>query len=63
MSNPKKFDCVKMKHDIQEKMIKETQGMTWEQEREHFRKTIEEGPLAELWRKLKARQDKGEKAS
>jgi hypothetical protein len=63
MSKTKAFDCVEMKHDIQEKIIEETQGMTWEQERDHFRKTIEAGPIADLWNKLKAKQEKANKAS
>lgn len=63
MSKKKKFDCVGMKHAIQEKIYEETRHMTWEQEREHFRKSIEAGPLSDMWKAIQARQEKGKKAS
>ncbi len=58
MTDKKKFDAVEMKRMIQEKLYKETQGMTWEQEREHRRKNIAAGPLARKWKALQEQQAK-----
>jgi len=35
------FDCVKMKREIQAKIYEETKHMTWEERREHTRKSSE----------------------
>lgn len=37
-----RIDCLKMKHDIQAQIYKETKDMTWEERREYFRKGSEE---------------------
>lgn len=63
MNKKKKFDCVEMKHAIQEKLYEETKGMTWEQERDHRHKRIESGPLAEKWRAIQEQQVKRKRAS
>lgn len=43
------FDCVKIKHDIQKKILKEMKGLTSEQQRKKVQKDIESdsvfGPL------------------
>jgi hypothetical protein len=41
----KKFDCIKMKHDIQKKIIKEMKGLTPEQQRRKVQKDIESDPV------------------
>ena len=47
----KKFDCVKMKHEIQRQILEETRGMTPEQRRRQAEQAIESDPiLAHLWR-------------
>ena len=63
MNKKKKFDCVEMKHAIQEKLYEETKNMSWEQERDHLRKKIETGPLAEKWKAIQEQQAKKKKAS
>jgi hypothetical protein len=35
------FDCVKMKREIQAEIYEETKHMTWEEQREYFRKGAE----------------------
>jgi len=35
------FDCVKMKREIQAAIYEETKHMTWEERREHTRKSAE----------------------
>jgi len=37
----KKFDCIKMKHDIQKKILNEMKGLTPEQQRKKVQKDIE----------------------
>jgi hypothetical protein len=37
----KGFDCVKMKNDLQARILKETRGMTAEQEMRYFRSRAE----------------------
>jgi hypothetical protein len=41
----KKFDCVKMKHDIQKKIINEMRGLTPEQQHKKVQKDIESDPV------------------
>ena len=63
MNKKKKFDCVEMKHKIQEQIYEETKNMSWEQESEHRRKSIEAGPFAQKWKTLQEQQAKRKKAS
>ena len=63
MNKKKKFDCVEMKHAIQEQIYEETKNMSWEQEREYRRKNIEAGPLAQKWKSIQEQQEKKKKAS
>ena len=39
---PFRCDCVAMKRSIQAKIYEETKHMTWEEEREYYRKASEE---------------------
>ena len=63
MSKAKKFDCVEMKHRVQEKIDVETKGMSREERREFLRKKREMGPLAEKWNRLTGKRPKGKRAS
>ncbi|MGK5084875.1 hypothetical protein WDW37_16425 [Bdellovibrionota bacterium FG-1] len=63
MSKKKEFDCVEMKHKIQEQIYEETKNMSWEQEREHRRKNIETGPFVQKWKAIQEQQAKKKKAS
>lgn len=63
MKKTKKFDCVDMKNKIQEKIYEEIKGMTLEQENEYRRKKIEASPLAEMYKKLRAKSKNGKKAA
>ena len=42
MKKNKKFDCVKMKHDIQAKIYAEVKGMTHAEELEYYRRKASE---------------------
>jgi len=48
----KGFDCIAMKRKIQEKIYQETKDMSPEEEIAYIRKSVHEGPMGELWRKL-----------
>ncbi len=47
----KTFDCVEMKHRIQERIAEETKGMTPRERVAYFRRRVAEGPFAELLKK------------
>ena len=50
----KKFDCVRMKNDIQQQILKETEGMTQEEIDAYTMKKIESNPiLAGVWRRAR----------
>lgn len=53
MTKAKKFDCVKMKNDIQARLAEEYRGLTDEQiqERIHHKLATSNSPVAQLWRK------------
>ena len=46
----KTFDCVEMKRRIQEKIYEETKGMDVREIVTYFRKRVEQGPFADVWR-------------
>ena len=46
----KQFDCVEMKRKLQERIYKETRGMTPEELSAYFHRRVEEGPFADLWK-------------
>jgi hypothetical protein len=52
MKSKKEFDCVEMKRSIQEKIYEKIKDMTWEEERDYLRQSIEAGPLALKWKEL-----------
>ena len=50
----KSFDCVKMKHDIQQQILQELTGLSLEQQRKRSQQLIESDPiLARLWRRTR----------
>lgn len=55
-SQNKTFDCVEMKRRIQEKIYEETKDMTPQERVAYFRRRVEQGPFAKLWRQGLARQ-------
>lgn len=59
----KEFDAVEMKCKIQEEIYEETKNMTPEEESVYFKKSVETGPFAEKVRRIRARQQKKQKAS
>jgi hypothetical protein len=63
MKQNKKFDCVEMKNKIQEKIYDEIKGMTLEEENEYRRKKIESGPMADLYKKLRAKPPSAKKTA
>lgn len=50
----KKFDCLKMKDEIQAKMMDEFAGLTEEERRQRIREELETSndPLAKKWRSM-----------
>lgn len=50
----KKFDCVEFKRKAHERINRETEGMTTQQEAEYFQKAVQSGPLAAWWNSLRA---------
>lgn len=55
----KDFDCVKMKDDIQKKILEEVKGMTLDQQDELFEVKMSKNKiLGPIWRQLKERQAK-----
>ena len=63
MKKNKKFDCVEMKNKIQAKIYEETKGMSPQEEIAHRRKKIESGPMADLYKKLRAKSKNGKKTA
>jgi hypothetical protein len=54
----KKFDCVKMKHEIQQKILKEMEELSPEEFREKSRQRILADPiLGPIWRKIEQAGD------
>jgi len=58
MGATKTFDCVEMKAAIQAKLLKETEGMSDEEERAYTARRLQtsDSPAARLWRTLVGRQ-------
>ena len=48
----KAFDCVEFKREAQGRLREATRGMTAEQRRRYLREVVEQGALADFWRKL-----------
>ncbi len=63
MKKSKKFDCVEMKNEIQAKIYEDIKGMTLAEENEYRRKKIESGPMADLYKRLRAKPKSGKKAA
>jgi hypothetical protein len=59
----KQFDAVEMKCKIQDEIYEETKNMTPEEEGIYIRKSVETGPFAAKVRRIRARQQKKQKAS
>jgi hypothetical protein len=54
MSNKikKGFDCVEFKHQVQAERYEKTRHMSTEEWRLYIQESIENGPLADFWRRL-----------
>jgi hypothetical protein len=46
------FDCVEMKRRIQAEIYEETKDLTPDQVIEYYRKSAEEGPWGDWWKKV-----------
>jgi hypothetical protein len=64
MKKAKEFDCVRMKDEIQARLARQWRGLTDEEIRERIRRKLatSKSPIAQLWRKLQARDKKAAKA-
>ena len=60
MKKAKAFDCVRMKDEIQARLLREHKGLTDEQVRRRRARKLatSESPIAKLWRELEARDKK-----
>ncbi|MGQ9651044.1 MAG: hypothetical protein ACUVXJ_13120 [Phycisphaerae bacterium] len=60
MTRAKKFDCVKMKNDIQARLAEQHRGLTDEQIREqvHRQLSTSNSPIARLWREASGEHEK-----
>ncbi len=47
------FDCLEFKRQVQEKLYEDTKQLSHEEELKHYKNSVEKGPFAELWKKLK----------
>ena len=45
----KAFDCVEMKHRLQQRIREETDGMTGEERAAYHRRKVQDSPFAEIW--------------
>jgi hypothetical protein len=65
MKKAKEFDCVRMKDEIQARLARQWRGLTDEEIRERIRRKLatSKSPIAQLWRKLQARDEKAAKAA
>jgi hypothetical protein len=65
MKKAKKFDCVRCKDEIQAKLTRQWRGLTDAQIRRRIRRKLatSQAPIAKLWRKLAARDEKRPKAA
>jgi len=57
----KKFDCVAMKRKIQAEIYEETKDLTDEELSTYYKKSVETGPLANWWKKVKTAQEQRKK--
>ena len=53
MKPRKTFDCVEMKHQIQERIHEETKDLSRQELIDYFHRHAETGPFAELWKKAR----------
>jgi hypothetical protein len=49
----KGFDALAFKEQAQARIIAETRGMSHAEEIEYFRRSAEEGPMGEWWKRVK----------
>lgn len=59
----KKFDCIAMKRKIQTKIYEETKNLTDEELSTYYKNSVETGPLAHWWKKVKAAQEQQKKTA
>lgn len=52
------FDCLEHKWKVQAEIYEEIKNLTPDEEIEYFRRKVENGPFAELWRNLRQYSDK-----
>jgi len=65
MKKAKEFDCVRMKDEIQARLTRQWRGLTDAEIRERIQRKLatSKSPIAQLWRKLQARDEKAAKAA
>jgi hypothetical protein len=65
MKKAKEFDCVRFKEELQARLMREYKGLTEEQIRRRTARKLatSKSPIAQLWRKLQARDAKAAKAA
>ncbi len=48
----KSFDCVEFKRQAQARLYEATRELSAEQRRQHIRRAVETGPLADFWSRV-----------
>ena len=54
-SDESEFDCIAFKRRVQSELYGETKDLSTEEELAYFRRRVEAGPLAKLWRRIASR--------
>ena len=51
--NEREFDCIALKDRVQSEIYEEIKDLTHDEEIAYFRRRVEQGPFAELWRSIR----------
>ena len=53
-SNEGEFDCMAFKREVQSKIYEEIKDLSADEELAYFRRRVEAGPFAKLWRSIRS---------
>ena len=53
--NEDQFDCIAFKERVQSRIYEEIKDLSHDEEIAYFRRRVEKGPFAELWRRIPSR--------
>ncbi len=52
--NEEQFDCIAFKDRVQSEIYEEIKDLTHDEEIAYFRRRVEKGPFAKLWRSVRS---------